>query len=493
VGSDEFKLEAQEYCPNVNLSHHKAEINILNELAGDKEIDLSEEELKSTLSSLGNFSSEFYFALTSSTAKEVENFLYKYDSIPSRFEKGVVLYRNAFSISSFDGQRDWLGFGKRSRKSPAAATHISGSWRVRENQISGKVVIDKKENSNLRDLSNRQGLEENIYYQLFIKIIHVGIAEFERYRQSIIRSIDQKNKPVKESNTGLINQILKNPNKAANLSESETRTLIQEIAVIKKESNTYKEERKSTEERYRYDVRILNVLATSGLKGTSIAHELKNDRNSISVNYDYIVDALKQYEIWDDLNSPEFTEYGYKNVPQLLSRNKDISQKLLVFMDTMLDEVEKQKFTSKKLNIYEVLCSVKANWERDYACLEILLDISSDLFFDTSQDVFTVIFDNLILNSLQQNERLNKIKIAISIKHTISHLSIHYCDDGIGLPKKFINDPMRILAVHETSRKNGHGLGMWIVNNTVLMTGGLINRIDGHDGFKIYFELGDKL
>lgn len=54
-------------------------------------------------------------------------------------------------------------------------------------------------------------------------------------------------------------------------------------------------------------------------------------------------------------------------------------------------------------------------------------------------------------------------------------------------------NPNRILEVHETTRKNGHGLGMWIVNNTVLMTGGIINSIEGNNGFKINFEIGDKL
>ena len=61
----------------------------------------------------------------------------------------------------------------------------------------------------------------------------------------------------------------------------------------------------STEKKYRYDVRILNVLATTGLKASSIAHELKNDRNSVSVNYQYIVEALKEYGFWEDLCSQE--------------------------------------------------------------------------------------------------------------------------------------------------------------------------------------------
>ena len=104
----------------------------------------------------------------------------------------MVLYRNAFSISSYEGEKDWLGLGKRSRKSPAAASHPTGAWRVRENQISGYVLIDKKENKVLQDLMNRQGIDENIYYQLFVEIILIGIKYFERYRQTIIRKINNK-------------------------------------------------------------------------------------------------------------------------------------------------------------------------------------------------------------------------------------------------------------------------------------------------------------
>lgn len=493
IESDEFNNEAQKYCPNIDINKKVDYLNIFDEFSNDKEIDLTEDELSSSLTALGSFSAEFYFSLKSSTAVEQEKFLYKYDALSDRYTEGVVLYRNAFSISSFEGKRDWLEFGKRSRKSPAAATHPTGSWRIRENQISGKVIIDKKNNKNLKDLSNRQGLEENIYYKLFTKIIFSGLAGFERYRQTIVRLIDKKNKSPERSDTVLINSILKDPKKAENLSAGDTKALIQEIATIKQESKTYKEEQKSTEERYRYDVRILNVLATSGLKATSIAHELKNDRNSVSVNYDYIVSALKEYDFWDELNSPELTEQGYKNVPQLLKRNKEISDKILVFMDTMLDEVEKQKFSPKNLSIYSMLNAIKANWERDYACLAIKLDIDEDIYFDTSEDIFTVIFDNLILNSLQQNERQSKINIVISIIKERKTLAVLYQDDGVGLPHKYINDPMRILAVHETSRKNGHGLGMWIVNNTVLMTGGSIIRINGHSGFKIDIDLGDRL
>jgi len=262
---------------------------------------------------------------------------------------------------------------------------------------------------------------------------------------------------------------------------------------MQKTTRAYKDEQKSTEERYRYDVRILNILATSGLKATSIAHEMKNDRNSINSNYNNIVDALDEYGMWEELNSPECTELAYKNVPKLLEKNKHINQKVLIFMDTILDEAEKRKFIPAQLNIFSIMSKIKANWERDYNWLEIHNNIDDETTFNMAEDVLTVIFDNLILNSIQQNESKSNLVISISVDEKAGYLYFSYHDNGKGLASKYINDPMRILVVHETSRKNGHGLGMWIINNTVIMTGGKIVTVDGKSGFTIEFELGAKL
>ncbi len=493
IKSDEFSNLAKNYCRSLDLQYFSNDVSILEELAGNTEIDSSDGELYSMLKELGNFSAELYFSLKTPTKQDVERFCYNYSALPDRYDEGVVLYRNAFSIASFDGEKDWLGLNQRSRKSPAAATHPTGAWRVRANQLSGKVEIDKKENYQLRDLANRQGLEENEYFKLFVKIITIGIAAFERYRQAIIRSIDKKNAPKPSPTTPMIDQILRGRNKEIHLTSNETKALAQEISVVKAESKSFQDEKESTEKKYRYDVRILNVLATTGLKASSIAHELKNDRNSVSVNYQYIVDALKEYGFWEDLCSQEYTEYSYKNVPQLLSRNRAINQKIVAFMDTMLDEIEKKNFSPRSLSINSIMENIKANWMRDYASLLINLNVDESVYFETSEDIFTAIFDNLILNSWQQNKASSQIVINISIHKVGSLLKIVYEDSGVGLPPKYINDPMRILEVHESSRENGHGLGMWIVHNTIRMTGGDVISIDGHNGFHFNFELGEKL
>jgi len=95
----------------------------------------------------------------------------------------------------------------------------------------------------------------------------------------------------------------------------------------------------------------------------------------------------------------------------------------------------------------------------------------------------------LILNSVQQNSEANELKIKIAINRDNHKLKIFYYDDGKGLPKKYLDNPRIILEPHETSRTNGHGLGMWIINNTINLQKGNILSISGEDGFEFIFEM----
>lgn len=488
VVSDEFLAEAEKYCPGTDLTKFDSVNNMVTELKSAA-WELGEQELQTRLKELGNFSGEFYFSIKPSKI-DMEKFLYKHAGLPDGFPGGVILYRNAFSISAYEGKKDWLGFGKRSRKSPAAASHPTGAWRVRENQIAGKVEIDKKRNAVLRDLSNRQGLDENIYYELFVEIILTGIGEFENYRQGIIRKIDTKNAKPKAKPAPISDKILSNPKALPHLSNDEAKQLALEIKTYRQENTQAKKDKEDVESRYKYDVRILNVLATIGLKAASIAHELENNRNSIAENVDNIISALEEYGIWEEISTPERTEKAYKNIPYLLETNKAVSAKIITFMNVMLSEIEKRQFDPSWQSVVDVLRNIKATWEDDYAWLTVDIANQDDVCFCFSEDVLRVIFDNLILNSVQQNEKKKHLTVSIFVKETDSGLSFEYSDDGKGLDSKYLDKPEKILVVHETTRPKGHGLGMWIVNNTVVMSGGQIDRISGHDGFAIDFTIG---
>lgn len=496
IESDEFKESAQELCPEINLKAQRIEINAAEELENMKEVlpeEATNEDWKEMLASVGDFSAELYFSLKSASTLDAEKFYYRHRILDERYDSGVVLYRNAFSISSYEGKKDWLGFGKRSRISPAAATHPTGAWRVRENQISGKVIIDKKENDGLCDLMNRQGLVENDIYKLFIAIIIAGINCFERYRQSIIRCIVRTNETKKERKSKVIDRVIKNPEKLAKLSSEETEAFLYELEQMKKENTESKKQIDETEKRYKYDIRLLNMLATSGLKATSIAHEMRNDRNSIDENVEYIIKALKRYKLWDTVNDEENRKYMHRDIPALLQKNRRVNRKIITFMDVMLSESEKEQFLPENIDVYDLFRDIKSVWEKDYSWINIHLHIEDGLEHRSAKDIFRVIFDNLILNSIQQNDTESILEIQINAEKKGNYVYMIYSDNGKGLSSKYKFDPMRILEVHETSRTKGHGIGMWIVNNTVIGTGGEIQKIEGFNGFKMEFIIGDKV
>ncbi len=491
VHSDEFKDEAQAFCSDVDIKYFNSDEDMVKELKSFLSNDFTEDDLRLCLEKIGNFTADFMFSISAS-AIDAEKFLYKHTRLSQSAPSGVVLYRNAFSISSYEGRKDWLGFGKRSRKSPAAASHPTGAWRVRENQISGKVEIDKKENKVLQDLSNRQGLDENIFYDLFIEIILSGIKQFERYRQDIIRKIDVKNKSNEEPvETTITDIIVSDPSKIFELTPEQSDRFIKELKAYKQADEEARKQTNAVESRYKYDVRILNVLATVGLKASSIAHEMRNDKNSISENIDSAIEALKEYGMWEELTSEDKTEKIHQNVPYLLESNKEVCSKLVVFINTMLAEIEKKQFKPKSQSIHDILCKIKKNWERDYAWIRIQLLLEDDVCFVISQDYLQVIFDNLILNSVQQNDNNNHLEICIKAELSGSMLLFSYTDNGCGLDEKYLKNPRKILEVHETTREKGHGLGMWIVNNTINMSGGDIIDIFPKPGFGITFLLGE--
>lgn len=495
IDSDEFSDEAKKYCPSPDLQHYQRSTDMRDELKGNHNLtDWEFSAITEGLSQVGPFSACLFFNLPGATNEDLDKFCYKYVAVPDPIEAGIILYRNAFSISSYEGRKDWLGLGKRSRMSPAAASHKTGTWRVKENQLSGYVLIDKEKNQNLKDLSNRQGLEENLYFRLFVEILLAGLREFERYRQEIIRKINIKNESREEKTTPLIKRIIKKPTEISGLTLDEQSKLVEEIKSSQKEQQEYRRARKEAETRYRYDVRILNVLATSGLRAASIAHEMKNDRNLINTSYENIVNALKEYGMWKELNSPEKTRLSYKNVPKTLKDNHEINMKILIFMDTMLEKIEKKQFIPVEQNVKDLVDPICAIWMHDYSWVHIDVRYGLRLQYKGTEDTFQVVLDNLILNSIQQNEGKQHLAIQIDIERgTGNLLCISYRDNGKGLDKKYEGNPRKILEVHETTRANGHGLGMWIVNNTVVMSGGAIEEISGTSGFEILFTIGDKV
>lgn len=477
IKSDEFTNDASKYCNNIDLHEHIVSFDIFEQLKFDK----------TTIRNVGSFSAQFFFSLRLSAKNDQQDkFCYKHGYMPNRYTKKVCLYRNAFSISGYDGSKDWLDMNSRVRKSPAAATHQSGNWRIRDNQLSGYVLIDKEKNKYITELSNRQGIEENDCFECFKEIILLGIAEFERYRQSIIKLIDVKNK-VDINDSSFLTKIYNDEITYTNLNKDNWPLLKQAIGdnfeLISQLTQNITD--------LHYDNRILNTLSTMGLKAASIAHELKGEKTNIGSFVGNIRNALKKLNLWKCFDN-------YKNnvaydVPFILERMEKTSVKLYSFLGVMVEDTSKKRFTSPTDNFEQFAMKLKNDWEFDYAKLKINFKLPMKNFFKISEDIFQTIFDNLLLNSVQQNATKKEINVEIKLSYNSDEhkLYIIYKDDGVGLASKYFANPRMILEVHETTRENGHGLGMWIVNSTVISTGGEITTISTGPGFLIEFTLGD--
>ncbi len=487
---------------NLNLNMFDQLSKFIKELIGDEKKDndelnddekknISDNEIKTILKEIGSFSGQFYFSLKSITQDDYEWFEYKYKSLMNRYQTGIILYRNAFSIDSFEGRNDWLGLSKRASSSPAAATHATGNWRVRANQISGYVEIDKKRNEVIEDLSNRQGIVENTYYEVFKKIILIGISELENFRQSIIRKINENKKALADESTEknsdtedavkILDNLRTNFDNIKQLTADDLDKVISEFDRRENENKNIEREKKEIEEKSRYESQLLNVLATSQLKINSLGHEIRNDRNSISATPNDLEEAIKEFMDWDELLDDDIPLY--KNIPRLLNSMKANTSRILNLTDTILEEMEKENFDKLEYDIENLLSEITNKWVSQYSWIQFHNEVDSKEKILISYDQLMVIFDNLILNSIQQNEENNSLEISINILSDDEMIFIEYRDNGKGLDKKYLSKPMKILEVHESTRKKGHGLGMWMVNNTIIKLNGRIEKIEGDNGF----------
>ncbi len=494
LSSDEFSSEAQKFLDeigsDINVSKFSS-IDLLSAASFEQILDFEKDEIDEALNKLGNFDATFCFN-NNPNKQDVDMFLYKRskENSISFSNEGIALFRNAFCIAGFDGSNDWLNLGKRVRKSPAAASHQTGSWRVRDNQLSGYVYLDKNENHLIKEIQNRQGIVEDVYYEVFKAIVIKGIECFEKYRQAIIRKINTKNKINKDNNLDpKIDEFIKDPKKAKNYSEKELNELAKSVEKERKQHSDNEQIYKQKAESQEYNIRLLNSLSTIGLNASWKAHELDNCRNNLSDFTINITNSLQKSGCWNTLL--EYRKgFSTENVPTLLQKNDKATKKVLFFIDSMLTSIEKKKFSLQNLKPHEVLQSIVNKWKNQYSWLVFNLNVP-ELIFNSSEDIFETIFDNLILNSIQQNYDFKELEISISLFEQGSSIYFKYSDNGRGLSDKYINHPMDILEPHETTRKNGHGLGMWIVNNTILTCGGEIVEIQGSNGFLISFTLGD--
>ena len=278
----------------------------------------------------------------------------------------------------------------------------------------------------------------------------------------------------------MVRSTIANPDRIAELTKTDFEKIQEKLDSQRKVIDNLGEDRKRIEEGYRYEVQLLNVLATLQLKVSSLSHEVQNNRNSIAANPTKIEEVLKRKYSWEDL---QLERPSSRNLPMLLETLSDDLEKVLDLADTIIDETKKDQFRVKEFELNDLADLIVNKWRQQYNWVNFIINVESDGSIIISYDLLMVIFDNLILNSIQNNENSSDLSITIELHYGDGNLNLVYFDNGVGLDAKYKDNPEKILNVHETTREDGHGLGMWIVSNTIYKLGGGIKINPLFQGF----------
>jgi len=418
---------------------------------------------------IGQFEFNYIFMKLSLQEDSKETFFYKEISKKRKLwlnnHGGIKIYRDHFLVRPYGDPSteayDWLGLDARRATNPAAISHKSGNWHVRNRQGQGTVLISRVTNSCILDKSSREGIIENDHFSVFRNVIKNIIAVFEQDRAHIGRGMKEYSDIISERETTkqegkeIANKVLHE--KSDSNGESASPPNQEEVKKLAKTVQYLEEER----DELISEVKLLRSLATNGLITTSIVHDLKGI-NARLVNR---VDAL-QYVIEN-------------NIEGMISRHLNDLGKDDTFLKSWItvitNQVKKDKRKRLKRDLYQTIQDIIDVMEPILVQKQIVIERNLDEK-QVHKRIFVADFEsiiyNLIINSIEAFERtkVSVRKISISLK-TDKDFTIHYIDNGCGLGEKFKN-PYDIFKFGATSKYDkdgeqiGTGLGMYIVAST---------------------------
>ncbi|WNY23717.1 hypothetical protein MmiHf6_10310 [Methanimicrococcus hongohii] len=454
---------------------------------------------------IGSFELDFYFLKNAKSTVEIVN------DINVRGRKnllenfsGIKLYRDNFKVRPYgdDGALyDWLSLGERVIKSPAAASHDSGMWRVSPNQLIGSVKISRIENSVLEDMANREGLTLNEYYYIFIDILQKLVEIFESDRQYIFREFAEWKNEIKKSfdTTGtVVDSVVKKKekkkskkttsNSGGNNSEDDTGN--QEYSNAEYEDAVYQLYTKSQE--FEKTLQILMAFSSSGIITNTFAHEIRRIQTEFTT-----MDSQLKASIDYILDYNEFTGDEDFNPYVDLETTEKMNQLLGSWIGIIMDAVEKENFEKKDVHLDDFVNKILDSWKPLMAKKAITFEYTPlqdvDSIIPISEVDLYLLFNNFFLNSAWFLESASSgiKKISISFNIQSSFIVIQLKNNGSPLNAVFKNNPNIIFEAGVTSKPNesSTGLGLWICKEVVKRNNGEIHCLNIDDGFSIEIKL----
>lgn len=435
--------------------------------------------------SIGTFSGTLYFSKMSTTRRDRERF-YQRD-ISNRVDVrdtfgGVKIYRDSFRVRPYGDPKsssyDWLQLARRKNASPAGVGTEKGIWRVSADQMLGSIFISRM-NTALPDQSNREGIVETPEFQLLKEFVIKMIELLEQDRQYVSRKLNAlyvREHPTEDIENDIRRKAKDSEKKKAkpkekqedpkpeNEDQSDTSD---DLKVKASDAQKVLDAKDEQIEELQTENKMLRALATTGIVTNTYIHEFKTLTHKLNMKITMAKEAIDL-----DQDIQEAGEY--------IDQANDIRKAFNSWFEVTIEAVKSDKRRRRKVDLIKIIAKLVASWNQTLSNKDIHI-----LFADNVEDEIMLkcfpyeietIINNLITNSVASFEktRMEQQEIRITLSEGEEYVIIDYEDTGAGLSSLYKNNPEKILEAFETSKRNkegeliGTGMGMWIVNNTVL-------------------------
>jgi signal transduction histidine kinase len=215
------------------------------------------------------------------------------------------------------------------------------------------------------------------------------------------------------------------------------------------------EEKVTMEERIETE-RIASIMRLSA----GVAHELGNPLNSLTIHLQLIERQLKKLELGDVAGS--------------MSESLEVCQGEVKRLDGIithfLEAVRPQQPELNELNLIELVDEVLRVQEAELRdrCLDVNVEVAQEIpsiLGDRGQ--IKQVFFNLVKNAMEAMQPGGKLRVLA--RSDDEFVYIQFIDTGSGISEDELS---RILQPYYTTKKEGHGLGMMIVQRIIRDHGG---------------------
>lgn len=380
---------------------------------------------------------------------------------------GVHIYQNGLRVSPYgDPGHDWLSLNLSRARSPEERPSTNNSiGRVRLHD-DNEILIQK---------TDRSGFIETFEFEEVRRFAQAALEWMADRRMQLAEQKRAKARAAAPKRTAKSKELL---NKAIESAPPKLRSRLQEAA------DRYDRSRDKEVDELKREVQLYRTLSTAGITAATFAHE--STGNPIKV----IKASMSTIE---RRSKERFGDDYCKRLAPAVDRVKESVDSLSVLDAVTLSLLEHEKRRPSRVDVHRTIRGILNMFQPFLAGRHVdakLEFTDGSPWLHASEAAMESIVTNLINNSLAALESKALEERSIVIRTTINQqiIVIAVQDSGDGIKDIRLSD---IWLPGKTTRKNGTGLGLTIVKDTVVDLGGKVGAVESCDlgGAEVFVEL----